>query len=79
MKISFEFGRRGQHSVRKQNEMLLMTIEVLTEKLRTEQEARLEIESQLRDALSDRVARGHQMRQGLQVINGGQARFQLEG
>lgn len=79
MRLTLEFGRRGQHSVRKQNEMLMATIEVLTEKLHETQDELVDTKAQLREALSDRVARGHQMRQGLRVVQGGQARFQLEG
>lgn len=79
MKFTFEFGRRGQHSARKQNETLLLALEAMAQKLTEEQQAHEETKQQLREALSDRVARGHQMRQGLRVVSGGQARFQLEG
>lgn len=78
MKITFEFGRRGQHSVRKQNELLLATVETLTEQLVAAKVELADTREQLNDALADRLARGHQMRQGLRVIQGGPARFQLE-
>lgn len=79
MKISFEFGRRGQHSVRKQNEMLLVTVEELARQLTEERAGHAATKGQLREALGARVIKGHQMRQALTVVNGGKARFQLEG
>lgn len=79
MKITFEFGRKGQHSVRKQNEMLLVTVQELAKQLSEERAGHATTKEQLRDALNDRVVKGHQMRKALTVINGGQARFQLEG
>ena len=78
MKFTFEFGRRGQHSVRKQNEALLLAMEAMAQKLTEEQQAHEETRKQLREALEDRLSRGHRMRQGFQVVSGGQARFQLE-
>lgn len=78
MKITFEFGRKAQHSVRKQNEILLVTVEALRQQLEAERAKNTDLEGQLREALGARIAKGHRMRQALTVVNGGQARFQLE-
>lgn len=78
MKITIElWNRKNQHSVRKQNEMLLVTLESMARELAEEREAHAETKKLLREALSTRVAKGHSMRQALKVVEGGQARLQL--
>jgi hypothetical protein len=78
VKITFDFGRKSQHGIREQNKLLLVTVESLAKQLSETREELAMARGQLRDALSDRVVKGHQMRQGLRVVQGGQARFQLE-
>lgn len=78
MKINIEFGGRGRHTMAAQNRALNAAVEALAIALEEERKAHAETREMYVQALQDRVSRGHRMRQGLRVVHGGEARFQLE-
>lgn len=82
MKITFEFGRRNAHSLREQNKRLLAQNELLTDSLLAEKVEHGITKAQLQMALEARVEQRHRSiaanSQGLKVIQGGAARFQLD-
>jgi hypothetical protein len=71
IKISIGFGRRGQHSMRVQNQNLETQVQVLTGALTKVNEENKELKEQLSEALRERVAKGHRMTsQGLRLVKG---------
>lgn len=80
MKITIEFGRRNAHSLREQNKRLRAQNELLTDTLLAEKVEHDITKAQLQKALEARVEQRHRSianSQALRVIQGGQARFQL--
>lgn len=79
MKIEISFGRRAKHSAEGQNEALKAALKAVSQELAREQAAHEETKQQLVEALGHRLVNGRRMGQALRVVEGGKARFQLEG
>lgn len=71
LKITVGFGRKGQHSMRVRNQHLETQVEALTTALEASNAENGELREQLKEALSERVAKGHRMTsQGLRLVQG---------
>lgn len=73
MEIRIAFGRKNQHSLRTRNQNLETQVRVLTEALEKSNEDNEGLRDQLKEALADRIAKGHR----LKAVDMMQGRLQL--
>ena len=71
IKISVGWGRKGQHSLRTRNQELETQVGALTTALAAEQAENEELREQLKEALVERIKKGHRMNSvGLRLMKG---------